>query len=562
MLAQALAAYGVREVVSSPGSRNAPLVVAAGRHPELHVRTVIDERSAAFIALGMASVSREPVALICTSGSALLNYAPAVAEAFYRKVPLIVVSADRPGCWIGQDDSQTLPQPGAFGSLVNISVNLPADILSHEDYWLINRELNRALQASLYGRRGPVHINIPLAEPLGGERDGEPRYRFRKIELTLPDQQLSASRARELAAEIHSKRILIVGGFHAPSARLNRGLARMASLQGTVVAADALANINIPSAINRPDLIDFDNLSTEAARADLLITFGGGLLSKKLKEYLRLTDFPEHWHVGANDELIDSYFSLTRRIEISAEDFFPRLANALAYIAAGENGKSAWSSRTNDGKTAGDTRRKFRETWMAAASDGVKNYSRRMESQGWGELYAVDRLVSGLPADWNLQLGNGLTVRQAMDADSARFHRRDCNRGVSGIDGSVSTAVGASLPYKGTTLLITGDMSMQYDLQALSCNYISPRLKIAVINNSGGGIFRRIASTRSLPELEQRFVTQTNLPLRQIAEAYGFRYLSASGPDELAEAIAVMQEERLRPVLLEAIIPTGTAAEQ
>ena len=164
-------------------------------------------------------------------------------------------------------------------------------------------------------------------------------------------------------------------------------------------------------------------------------------------------------------------------------------------------------------------------------------------------------LLAELPSDWNLQLSNGLTVRYAVNSGAARFHRRDCNRGVSGIDGSASTALGASLSFKGTTLLLSGDMSMQYDLGALSCNYLTPRLKIAVINNGGGGIFRKVESTRNLPELEERFVCRTNLPLEELARAYGLEYFRAASEEELREVLPRFRQERLRPCLLEIIVP-------
>lgn len=544
MLTQALEVYGVREAVTSPGSRNAPLVVAAQRCGALRLRTVIDERSAAFIALGIAQTSMRPVALICTSGTALLNYAPAVAEAYYRKTPLIVISADRPARWIGQDDSQTLPQPGILDKITVMSVTLPPEMRTHDDFWLTNRRLNEALQQAVSGRPGPVHINVPLAEPLGGEcEEKDHPFRFRKIDLMLPEKKLGVTQARALAEEIHGKKILIAGGFCPPSAEVSKAMAKLSTLADVVIAADALANLNCPGIVERPDLMDFDALLLPPGRPDILITFGGALLSRKLKEFLRLTDFEAHWHIGTNDMLIDSYFSLTRRIEIAESDFFPRLANAMLYLS----GKGKKSSGGGGGV--------FRAVWHEAASRAEADYRLRTESAGWDGRSAVAALLAELPSDWNLQLSNGLTVRYAVNSGAARFHRRDCNRGVSGIDGSASTALGASLAFKGTTLFLSGDMSMQYDLGALSCNYLTPRLKIAVINNGGGGIFRKVESTRNLPELEERFVCRTNLPLEELARAYGLEYFRATSEEELREVLPRFRQERLRPCLLEIIVP-------
>lgn len=541
-LAAALAAYGATDIFTSPGSRNAPLIIAFARQAALTVRPVIDERSAAFIALGHALVSRRPAVIACTSGTALLNYAPAVAEAYYRKVPLIVISADRPAEWIGQDDSQTIRQPGILGNIVKGSYTLRGEIAGDKDRWLTNRILNEALQTALTGRRGPVHINVSFDEPLTSDKGDIPPSSFRKIDLLQPSRKLDVDDARTLAAEAAEREVLIVGGFCPPSSGMNRALGKLSRLPQVTVVADALANVNADGVLSRPDLfIDSKLLSRPTSRPTLLITFGGGLLSKRLKDYLRHTGIEWHWHVGENESLIDSYFSLTRRIEIGEEEFFPRFANAMEYL--------------HHGKPAGMD--EFKSLWHEAAFRADENEAVRFraDAEVWNERQATLQLLRDCPKDWNLQLSNGLTPRYAVIGDAYRFHRRDCNRGVSGIDGSVSTALGASLPYKGTTLLLTGDMSMQYDIAALSSTLLSPRLKIAVIGNHGGGIFRKIATTRELPELERYFACETRLPLAKLAEGYGLAYFHADSPARLAAILPKFIAETGRPALLDLQIP-------
>lgn len=541
MLADALVAYGITDVFSSPGSRNAPLIVALARKPELKVRPVVDERSAAFIALGHACISRRPAVLVCTSGTALLNYAPAVAEAYYRKTPLIVISADRPSEWIGQDDSQTIPQPGALDRFVKRSYNLKGEINNDRERWLANRTLNEALQTAINGRQGPVHINISFDEPLTSSVEPSNDTTFRKIDLLLPPRRLSPEEARQLAEEATKQKVLIVGGFCPPSAMMNRAFARLAALPGITVVADALANLNVGDVLSHPDLfLDSELLKCPAARPSLLITFGGGLLSKKLKKYLREIKPEQHWHIGCNESLIDSYFSLTRRIEINEEEFFPRFANAMEHISHLHN---------NGGMS------EFSSLWHEAAFRAEEEEKCREKEQSWSDRQAVISVLAALPKDWNLQLSNGLTPRYAMTGDACRFHRRDCNRGVSGIDGSVSTALGASIPYNGTTVLLTGDMSMQYDIAALSSPLLSRKLKIVVLNNDGGGIFRKIATTRQLPELEKYFACDMRLPLQKLAEAYELSYFKAASTDELAETLPRFIAEKDRPALLDLLIP-------
>lgn len=539
LLARSLVAYGATDIFSSPGSRNAPLIIAVARQQGLTVRPVIDERSAAFIALGHALIARRPAVLICTSGSALLNYAPAVAEAYYRKIPLIVISADRPSEWIGQDDSQTIRQPGALHTIVKSSYNLKGEISGDRGRWLVNRVLNEALQTATAGRPGPVHLNISFDEPLTSEDMPVPEPPFRKIDLVLPPRKLDTEEARRLAQEASERNVLIAGGFCPPSSVMDRSFAKLVKLPGVTVVADALANLNITGVLSHPALLlESPLLRNPSSRPSLLITFGGGLLSKELKGYLRDTQIDEHWHIGNNESLIDSYFSLTRRIEIGEEEFFPRFANAMEYL-----------HRQDCGMT------EFKSLWHEAAFLAEEEEARRESADRrmavWTDRSAIFHILSSLPEEWNLQLSNGLTPRHAMSGAACRFHRRDCNRGVSGIDGSVSTALGASLAYNGTTVLVTGDMSMQYDIAALSSTLITPKLKTIVINNGGGGIFRKIATTRGLPELERYFACEPRLPLPELAKAYGLAYFKAESPEELTAALPRFIAENGRPALLD-----------
>lgn len=545
MVARGLASYGVTDIFSSPGSRNAPMVVALVREPGLRVRPVIDERSAGFIALGFAAAAQRPTALVCTSGTALLNYAPAVAEAYYRKIPLIVISADRPAMWIGQDDGQTLTQPGALANIVKASYDIKGEISDARERWQANRVVNEALQTALTGRKGPVHLNISFDEPLtSSDTEALTECAFKKIGLLLPPRKLDPEVAKSLASEASHHNVLIVGGFNPPSESLNRAVGKLARLPSVVVVADALANLNVKDTLTHPDLLlDSPLLRQKGGKPSLLITFGGSLLSKKLKEYLRETRFDEHWHVGDNDALIDSYFSLTRRIEIGGDEFFPRFANAMDYLANGRDG--VIPKETSE----------YKSLWHEAAFLAQETRRAQTASQDWSGRAAIHTLLATLPCDWNLQLSNGLAPRYAVCGDACRFHRRDCNRGVSGIDGSVSTALGASLPFRGVTLLITGDMSMQYDLAALTSALISPKLKIVVINNGGGGIFRKIQSTRELPELQRYFACGTRLPLAELAKGYGLAYFKAESADELSGVIPSFVAESCRPALLEVKTP-------
>lgn len=519
LVAQALVAYGVRHVVMSPGSRNAPLVMAVTRAGALKPVSVIDERSAAFVALGLAGVTGAPVAMVCTSGSAMLNYSPALAEAYYRKLPLMAVTADRPGVWIGQDDSQTIRQPGALANVVIDQCSLPvlgdtvepsddSNALARRD---AVRTLNRVLTAAVTHRRGPVHINIEIDEPLGLETSIDENIReFQKIDTVYPDPKISVATARMLANELSGRRVLVFGGFHAPDARLSAALNRLAALPSVVVVAEALANVHGAGIMQFTDGM----MKRNPERPDVLITFGGAPVSRIFKEYVRMGDL-EHWHVGANDAIIDMSLNLTRRIEMHASDFFGRFAGALCHGTRGVRPDS------------------FKQSWQSAAENhhsDVAGYDR----WPWCGLSAIGALIDLLPDTANIQLGNGLSVRHAQVFDLRRFHRVDSNRGVSGIDGCISTAVGSALAYKaGPTVAVVGDMSALYDVGALASVRLCDNLKIVVVNNNGGQIFRTIKATRDIPEMEEFLACHVPDYLRSAATGFDIRYMAVTNRGSL-----------------------------
>lgn len=518
ILADLFEAHGVRRAVLSPGSRNAPVVVALSRRRSINCLTVVDERVAAFVALGMGVATGEPVALVCTSGTALLNYAPAVAEAFYRKVPLIVVSADRPGQWIDQDDSQTLRQPGALANLVKETCDIPADVdITPEGEWLANRLINDALLSALTPRRGPVHINLRLDAPLGNDRTQWNCGRQRAVRAVVPPGELPVARARALGRLLAPpRRVMIVAGFEAPSSTLNRALGRLAAHPNVVVLTETPSNLHSPRFIGRIDTV----LSTlgpderRLLRPDTVITTGGALVSRQIKEYLRSLDPLDHWHVGISHTTVDSLRRLTTRIDMEPQVFFRQLASAM-HPLTGESD--------------------FAAMWHRAAARAYDSHERFVAGAPWSDLRAFAAIVPRIPAGWNLHLSNGTPIRYAQLFDCSRVHRTECNRGVSGIDGCTSTAIGAACATTPNvpTLLISGDMSAQYDIGALFSGIVPPTFRMIVMANGGGGIFRFIGATRSLPELDSRLACRVDVPWADIARGTGWRYFEAASEAEI-----------------------------
>ena len=519
-LSRLLVAHGVTDVVLSPGSRNAPLIVAIARNASLNTHVVIDERCAAFIALGIASATRRPVAVVCTSGTALLNYAPAVAEAFYRNLPLIVVSADRPSRWIGQNDSQTMVQPGALATIVKRTYDIPdTPPFSHA---LASRYINDAIATAQLAPAGPVHVNIQLDEPLNltvepTDDDGT----MRPIELHVPHEAMELGALPPVSA---ADRVLIVAGIDdgIPPAET---LSRLCAAHGNVaVLAEPLSGLTGDYMVGNVDTtvewVD-GNAAAESLMPDIVVTMGGAIVSKRLKRYLRaLPASVAHWHVGHTRETIDCYGHIAARVEASPEA-------VLNGIAASIDATAASASSCN-----------YRRLWLEASVRARRdNELRSSFAEGFTARLALASLVASLPDGCNLEVSNGMSVRIVQELPLPRLARLGCNRGVSGIDGSVSTAVGVDLASRAhgiPTVLITGDMSLAYDIGALACiASLGSTIKIAVVNNGGGGIFRAIDSTRRLPELERYFVAPPVLPLRQLAAAYGIEYFEASSPSGL-----------------------------
>ncbi len=540
IIVELLLRHGVKHIVLSPGSRNAPLIVAAARCEALKKTVVVDERSAAFIALGIASVSNEMVALVCTSGTALLNYAPAVAEAYYRHIPLIVISADRPVEWIDQDDSQTLRQYEALANYVKRSYNIPADCDTDTARWYVNRVVNDALLTANSGCKAPVHINVQLDEPLNGIAE-YPGTDIRSIGMLAYDNRISQDVLAHLSEKINNAgKVLVIAGFHNPDKWLEKALDSMGGLPNVAVMCESIANMRGNRMINCIDrtLSVMNDYEKDEMCPDIVITFGGALVSRHIKAYMRKYRPKEHWHVAVSDATIDCFQSLTMRIGVEPVDFFGQLSPLLSSSSC-----SSYSRR-----------------WIDFYERALISHDSYVTSAPWSDLKAFSIIFDSIPGDWNLQFSNGTAIRYAQLFDNYRCHRNDCNRGVSGIDGCTSTAIGASLGYDGTTLLVTGDMSAQYDVGALACDAISPRFKMIVICNGGGGIFRFINSTSSLPELERYFAVMPNLPLRNLAEGYGFAFYEASGIDDLQMSLSAFIEESERPAILAVNTPAEASA--
>lgn len=523
--------YGVNHIICSPGSRNAALLVEAEAHPSIRKHIIVDERTAAFIALGIATICQAPVALICTSGSALLNYAPAVAEAYYQGIPLIVISADRPSEWIDQDDSQTIRQMGPLDNFVKGSYDLNGDSASGDEIWYANRLINEGLQNALTSKKGPVQFNIHLNGKVGAPLLN---VHARFISKIIPQQHISLETIKELANFAKDLRILITVGFMSPDAKMQKAFTILHSLPNVVILAETVSNLHLPRECYVIDkvLFNIDEIKEKLLQPDLVISVGGALISRKLKEYIRRCDILAHWTIGHSHNIIDCFKSITTRIEADASSFLMAFSRIL-------------KRRQNVSQSLCD----FKNEWNIAREETFVNF----KSIVWSDLKAMYMILNKLPRETNLFLSNGTAVRYGQIIPYKVTHGTYSNRGVSGIEGCTSTAIGCSMAYERLTCLITGDMSFSYDLGGLASGMANRNLVIIVLDNGGGDIFRFINATKELEIREKYLSVERKIPVRQLAEAYGFEYRYADSEKDLKTQLITLFQPTTLPKILHVV---------
>ena len=510
-IAEICAQKAVLQAILSPGSRCAPLTLAFCRHPAIEVKTVSDERSAAFIALGMAQFTGKPVILVCTSGSAALNYGPAVAEAFYQQVPLLLFTADRPPEWIDQLDGQTIRQPNIYGKHVKASYELPVDYSHPDAHWQINRVVNEAINFSQSYPPGPVHINVPVREPFyPGEKE---TITFNQGVRVISRHHMLTTMSEDVKAELrqklqHHHKVLIVAGQGREDKVLLHLLQKFSAGNSVPVVADIISNCqSLDTAIVHQDaFLATTNQSLLSKLApELLITFSKSVISKQLKLFLRKYRPTSHWHIQSSGEVADTFQSLTDIYQTSPATFFEALTGLPG--------------------TGSEVQQEYLEQWKNADHLAGQSFDYQFSGDMFSEFAAVRELLDAIPQDSILHLANSMPVRYANYLGLRRKNVEVfANRGTSGIDGSVSVAVGCALGTDKTVTLIAGDMALFYDRNAFWNNYLPTNLRVIVLNNHGGGIFGLIKGPDQQPELAEFFETSQPLKAEHLCGEFGIEY--------------------------------------
>jgi len=524
-LAALLLNRGITDIVISPGSRNAPMINTFTAIPAFCCRNIVDERSAAYFALGLALAKLKPVVLVCSSGTAALNYTPAVAEAFYQNIPLIILTADRPDYWIDQSESQCIRQANIYQNFTKKEISLPLGE-SEKELWYAARQINECLNLSVTGQPAPVHINIPLEEPLHIQVQMD-LPEVREIDLADAKNNLEENELTRLIESINqSQKILILAGQQNPNPALEKVLAELVLKSGAVVLQEHLSNLSDPRFCGSIDVLMAGILDENIGsyQPDLLISFGGQFVSKALKQFLRKNKPLQHWHLSPSCEHFDTYQSLTKVVKMEAVNFFDALSDGVQ-----QNDKSYLQRWKNKEAKVNQLRDEF------------------VKSIEFCDLKAFSLIGQKIPANTVIHLGNSSPVRYALIHNRIENAKYYSNRGTAGIDGCLSAAVGFASASDKINTIILGDLSFFYDSNALWNKYIGSNLRIIVIHNGGGNIFGMIKGPSESPAFTEHFLAENTIKAEVLAKAFGLDYFKAENEAGLAQALndfyAPMQQQ-------------------
>ncbi|WP_040278448.1 2-succinyl-5-enolpyruvyl-6-hydroxy-3-cyclohexene-1-carboxylate synthase [Psychroserpens damuponensis] len=550
----------IKHIIISPGSRNAPLTLGFTNDDFFKCYSIVDERCAAFFALGLAQQIKEPTAVVCTSGSALLNYYPAVAEAFYSDIPLVVLSADRPKHLIGIGDGQTINQKDVFENHILYSANLKLDLKDEnrqsnkEDLPIFKsienklerflglqqgiqvdneKEINAAINLAKF-KKGPVHINIPFDEPLY-ETVTDLTVNPKVEELDIKPIKIDQAELKDCIDEwyVAKKKIILIGVL-SPHQIEQQWLDDLANDDSVIVFTETTSNVHHPNFFTSIDKMiaplddeDFKNLQPE-----ILITIGGLIVSKKIKAFLRHYQPKHHWHVGEKNAN-NTFFCLDKHIIAKPNDFFADFLPKITHVAKSD----------------------YLNTWAIVKKQRHKKHLEYVKQIAFSDFKAFSIILKSIPNKTILQLGNSSTIRYTQLFNMNPTLEVFCNRGTSGIDGSTSTALGCAVANVKQTTFITGDLSFFYDSNALWNNYIPNNFRIILINNQGGGIFRILPGDKNTNNFDNYFETTHQLTAKQLCEMYGFECVTAHNDQDLETALKSFYNKSKQPRLLEVFTP-------
>ena len=522
----------IEDVVISPGSRNAPLTIGFTSNPKTKTYSIVDERCAGFVAMGMSQKTNVPSALVCTSGSALLNYYPAVSEAFYSRIPLLVISADRPKHLIDVGDGQTIRQENVFQNHILGSFNLSESENAFEE----NKAKLYAAIALAKSEKGPVHINVPFDEPLYDLTDVILSFdTIKEKEPQELEEQPLAVEELETYASIwnNSNKKIVLIGVHQPDELLQTQINHLLKDPSVLVLTETTSNINNEGTINNIDQLisSFTEQDYIDFQPDVLLSLGGLVVSKRIKQLFRKYKPKHHWVIHPQVDY-DTFFAKTKYFKISSTLFFSQFF---------------WLTKSVDSE--------YQKQWLSVKEDRKQKHVTYLEQVPYSDFKVFNSINTSFPDNIVTQFANSSIIRYAQLFDKNDTVHVFCNRGTSGIDGSTSTALGYAVKEKKQVVLVTGDISFLYDSNALWNAYIPSNFRIILVNNNGGGIFKILPGPKKSDALSY-FETPHGLTASHLAKMYNFQYLSASSEEELNSKLLSFYNESEQPKILEVFTPS------
>lgn len=521
-----LKASNIRKIVISPGSRHFPLSHSIENDNFFQPFSVVDERSAAFFALGLIQESNEPVAICCSSGTSVANYGPAVCEAFYQKLPLLLITADRIPEYLGQKEDQMIKQDDIFREFIKYHGQLPL-IKSDVDEWYANRIINEALIELNHTGAGPVQLNYPISEHRSDPFEITELPKVRKITLHKIDDE--ADKWKEMRGKLSGKKVMLVWGQSVPqSIRLDLSLDKFCEQFNCVILTDRISRCTHKNAIlNAFVALKAMTLKEQEDLApDIVLDLGGNIIfNSEIKDYLkRNAPKMQCWQVGPSTKVTDTFRKLNEMFEMNEHSFFEKMTEANI----GTSNNSYFTEWNNISKTIEEPKTEY------------------------SQLNAIGKLINQLPKNSILQLANSNTIRMGHLFQIDETIECFCNRGVNGIDGCMSTAVGYAAISDEPVFLIIGDLTFFYDMNALWNRHLSKKLRIMLVNNEGGAVMHLPFSNDMGKVLSKHTSAGHNTSAKGWVESLSIKYLSAKNLEELNKGIATLIDLSFEgPILLE-----------
>ncbi|MCL2179113.1 MAG: 2-succinyl-5-enolpyruvyl-6-hydroxy-3-cyclohexene-1-carboxylic-acid synthase [Proteobacteria bacterium] len=524
----------LEHVVVCPGSRSTPLALALYREKRLRSHILLDERAAGFFALGLAKATGRPVALLCTSGSAGAHFFPAITEAFFSRVPLLVVTADRPWELHGFGAPQTMPQLGLYGKFVCLSENIPAPNGDREVLLHMRAVVAKAL-ASAKHKALPAHLNFEFREPLSSALAWEKWLPEALSTLPHPPSFVYAEgegAPRELepvlSALNSALRPLVVVGNTPSNPRFASAVYKLSQKLAAPLLAEAASNLRFQTPADVPMIASYDILLRDDGlrkrmKADVVLCLGGTLVSKHLQAWLK-----------------DSGARLFMLLEHGVEADFQHIAEAVVQCNVVEACRFFEEHISDKDKT-------YAGQWVRLEERAQQTLSELLKEDGC-EPAIARKLMASIPPGSNCFIANSMPIRD-IDAFSAPSSKEVCvyvNRGLNGIDGLVSTAQGVAVASQRPTVLLIGDLAFLHDMSGwLLTKRLDIPLIVVVVNNRGGGIFHFLPVAEQRDEFEACFALPHDTSFAKIAEVVGAHYANPKTLPEFSSALSAAWQQKL-----------------